>query len=117
MDAVLYSTDLTCSSRVSAAAARVGATLQTAMSVEALLEKAAGKTLAILDLNTPSADLGELAPQLRARLTAPATIVAFGPHVHEKKLTAALDAGCDVVLTQGQFYGGLDDLLAPTAAG
>jgi len=31
-------------------------------------------------------------------------VVAFGPHVHEERLAAAREAGCDEVLSRGEFF-------------
>ncbi len=89
MSGVIFSSDLVCSSTVTGAANRLGLTVTVAMSEASLLDQAAGAELVILDLNTPAADPVALAPRLRALVPAPAAIVAFGPHVHEDRLTAA----------------------------
>ncbi|HJT30565.1 MAG TPA: hypothetical protein VJ783_00755, partial [Pirellulales bacterium] len=75
-------------------------------------DKLDGVCLIILDLNTAALDLGELVPRLRSQLPSGVAIVAFGPHVHESKLAAAADAGCDRVLSRGQFHSRLDSLLS-----
>ncbi len=52
----------------------------------------------------------------KGRETAPA-IIAFGPHVHENLLAAARAAGCDDVLSRGQFFGQLDAILRKPLGG
>lgn len=111
MSAILLSSDLACSSKVSGAASQAGFSLAVAMSPAALLDKAAGCRLVLLDLNSPGVDPGELVPELRALQPPPDVIVAFGPHVHELKLNAARDAECDEVLTRGQFHNQQAELL------
>jgi hypothetical protein len=39
-------------------------------------------------------------------------VVAFGPHVHETLLVAAEAAGCDLVLSRGQFFSRLDEIVS-----
>jgi CheY-like chemotaxis protein len=111
MTAVLFTADLACSSKVAGAALRTGRRVETAMSVAALIDKAAGAKLLIIDLQTPGAELGELLPRLRALSPPPDAVLAFGPHVHQAQLAAAREAGCDEVLTRGQFHAGVDELL------
>lgn len=111
MSAILLTADLACSSQVSGAAARTGVSLEVVMNPARLLERAAEimPAVVILDLNTPLLDCRELVPQLKALASAP--IVAFGPHVHEARLAAAQEAGCDRVLARGQFYAQVEQLL------
>ena len=77
------------------------------------LGKAQGQSLdlVIVDLSLPGLDLGELIAGLRALPNSPRTIVGFAPHVHEAALLAAQQAGCDVVMSRGQFNAQLDELL------
>ena len=109
---LLVTSDLARSSQVSGAAARVGATIETVMQPARLLERLenADCRLVILDLNTPGVDPASLVPLIRGQ-SAAVGIVAFGPHVHEAKLQAAVQAGCDEVLTRGQFHARVDELL------
>jgi hypothetical protein len=108
---VLLTSDLACSSQVTGSAARVGAGIQTAMSVNRLREMLAeGEVhLVIVDLNSGS-DIAAIAQQTRM-LHPQARLIAFGPHVHEARLKAAADAGCNLVMTRGQFYSQLDQTL------
>ncbi|HWB11346.1 MAG TPA: hypothetical protein VG826_19105 [Pirellulales bacterium] len=110
---LLITTDLACSSSVAGAAKRAGAELRTALGlagIDAKLEPEA-PALAILDLSTAGLNLQDLVPQLRARLAEGGRIIAFGPHVHTARLGAAREAGCDLVVSRGEFHARLDDYL------
>lgn len=110
----LFSNDLMFSSAVGGAAAAQQAKLNVVSSLSELLKinEAGALALVILDLATPAVDVASVTAQLRA-LTAPLpTIIAYGPHVHAEKLTAARDAGCDEVLTRGQFHSQMFDVIA-----
>lgn len=114
MHILLMTADLVCHSRV-AAAARDKAVLHTAATRDALLEHAPGCRQMFVDLQTPGLDIAQAVASLRQTAGPRVRIVAFGPHVHQEKLAAARAAGCDLVLTQGQFYSSLDELLQDTA--
>jgi hypothetical protein len=43
-----------------------------------------------------------------------ARIIAFGSHVHESRLNCAKEAGCDLVITRGQFSAKPDEYLKLT---
>lgn len=114
MAAILLCSDLLFSSRVSAAGERAGVPVVTALGPAALadrLEEHPG-ALVIVDLGQPGLELAAVVAQLRASACAPREIIAFGPHVQEERLVAARSAGCDLVLTRGQFNGQIDELLA-----
>ncbi|MEX2187289.1 MAG: hypothetical protein WD875_10860 [Pirellulales bacterium] len=113
MDVLLLSADLATSSTVSGAAARCGVACQTAWSVDEIVEKAIALAprLVVLDLSTPRVDPATLVPQLRDLASPPQRIVAFGPHVHESRLAAAREAGCDEVVSRGRFHADLDEIL------
>ena len=110
MSAVLLTTDLACLSSVTEMAKFYGLSVEPAMSPAALLKEDAGRRLVLLDLNSPGIHPAELVPQIRS-LQPSAVIIAFGPHVHEVKLSAARAAGCDEVLTRGQFHRTLGQIL------
>jgi CheY-like chemotaxis protein len=116
MSTILLSSDLVFSSKASAAATRGGGQLQTAMSVAALFDKISQQApkLVVLDLTVPGLDPADVAPRVRAAAPG-ATIIAYGPHVQEAMLEAAQAAGCDQVLTRGQWNVQMDDLLASHA--
>jgi CheY-like chemotaxis protein len=68
-------------------------------------------SLLIIDLSTPALDVAALMQQLRATGNAVPRTVAFGPHVHEERLAAAREAGCDQVLSRGEFFARLDSIV------
>jgi CheY-like chemotaxis protein len=113
MNVVLLTSDLTVVSRVQGAAARRGATLRTAGSQQQALDACQSQPveMVIIDLAMPSLDVGGVVDQLRAGESAAARIVAFGPHVHEERLAAARQAGCDEVVSRGQFFAQLEGIL------
>ena len=57
----------------------------------------------LVDLGTPGLKPNDLAERLAPLATGRPAIVAFGPHVHEALLSAAREAGCDEVVSRGQF--------------
>lgn len=113
MTVVLLTGDLVVMSRVAGAAAQNSVDVQTApnaqQAVQSCIEHSA--RMLVVDLSTPSLDVAELVAAVKANQEAAPTIVAFGPHVHEERLAAARDAGCDRVVSRGQFFGQLDTLL------
>ncbi|MEZ6069827.1 MAG: histidine kinase [Pirellulales bacterium] len=120
MDAYFLSNDLAIGSRVDAAATRAGVELGQFSAAERLLAATSEDPAAavILDLaalpsfaSTPGSSVGDLVAALRAS-SPHRRIVAFAPHVHERQIAAARQAGCDHVLSRGQFFAGLDRLLA-----
>lgn len=111
MSFLLVSTDLMASSGAEGAAMRAGIGFATTAPADASDKATESQPkLIAIDLTTPVDDLASLVEQLRQ--SAPeATLLAYGPHVHEAKLTAALQAGCDVVLSRGQFHKQIDSLV------
>lgn len=114
MTVVLLSSDLTVLSRVEGAANRQGKAVQIASTgPQALDRDSAGQAeLLIIDLSLPSLDVEAIVGQLKSKGTAATRIIAFGPHVHEMRLNAARDAGCDLVVSRGRFFAQLDSILA-----
>jgi len=109
--ALFLTGDVIFASKVQAAAGRTGKRLEMVMSPAALSERMQeGVRLVLIDLTAPGLDVGDLLPRLRARENPPA-VVAYAPHVHEQTLAAAAEAGCDLVLTRGQFNTQVDNLL------
>jgi DNA-binding response OmpR family regulator len=113
-DCLVLSGDLMLASHVTGAAARVACAAQTTASVETLLASLDGQScrVVVIDLTTPGLAIADLVAKLRALDKPPAQIIAFGPHVQEIRLTDAANAGCDQVLTRGQFYSRMDELLS-----
>jgi hypothetical protein len=116
MAVVLLTGDLTVISRVEGAATMAGQPVRVFSSASQALADCRWEhaKLLIVDL----AALSELAVDLKALLetvrqpaSPPPRVVAFGPHVHEARLAAARDAGCDDVLSRGAFFARVHALL------
>jgi DNA-binding response OmpR family regulator len=113
MNVILVTRDLAVVSQVDGAAARVGAAVRSVSSEEdagaiAIAEKA---KLIIVDLGMATLNVKTLVEQLKGAAISPPRIVAFGSHVHVEKLAAAREAGCDEVMSRGQFFSQLNDVL------
>ena len=50
--------------------------------------------------------------RMQSRLASSASILAFGPHVHESALEDARQAGCDQVLSRGEFSNRMAEILS-----
>ena len=116
MNVFALTSDLMFGSQMSAAARSAGATLATLGSADGLVESLSGEQegcLVVLDMTCGAAkkDVAGLVVGIRAAHDS-ARIVAFGPHVQESLLTAATDAGCDIVMTRGKFHREMDQLFA-----
>lgn len=106
--------------RIAGIAQQLHARLETAANLEDLKSKLAAQSdaaIVLLDLNMPSLDAAAIVQELKSLPHPPRAIIAFAPHVYEEKLAAARSAGCDMVLTQGQFdrqiQSVLEQLIAP----
>ena len=110
---LLISGDLMAGSWLAGPAAQAGAKVDTAGGTAAALEMADRNAyrLAIIDLSTAGKDLAALVEGLR-RANGSIQILAYGPHVQEHLLGAARDAGCDRVLTRGQFHAQAAEIIA-----
>lgn len=110
--AILLSTDLMFVSKLAGAAQRTGTNVTTASTLDAVSERLSSDeaTLVLVDLTTPGLVPATLVERVRSARDG-VRIVAFGPHVHAAKLAAAVEAGCDQVLSRGQFDARLDDVL------
>ena len=71
--------------------------------------------LVLVDLTTRGLDIASLVERARALADSRPTIIAYGPHVHEAVLVAAEAAGCDQVLSRGQFMARVDASIAAHA--
>jgi DNA-binding response OmpR family regulator len=109
----LLTGDLMTQSRVAAAAERCGASLQMASDAASLVAKCTDSAVPIvlIDLTFKPLDIAALVAQLKSFAEVKRVIIAFGPHVHESLLATAEEAGCDEVLSRGQFFGQLDAML------
>ncbi|HZN32630.1 MAG TPA: hypothetical protein VFB80_02390 [Pirellulaceae bacterium] len=105
MPAVVFlSSDLMFSSRVAGAAGTLDVPLQLVAQPANLAAKlTADCRLVLVDLAIAGLDLPVAIATVRG--AAPqARIIAFGAHVDEAALAAAQSAGCDLVLSRGQFH-------------
>lgn len=114
---LLLSGDLMLMSAAQGAADRHGATVGASGSVADAVARCAAEEIALvaIDLKSPGLDVADAVAQLRAAAPT-ALILAGGPHVQRDSLAAAVAAGCDEVVTRGQFEGRLDALVARLAA-
>lgn len=115
MPILMLTGDLVFASRAAGAAARIGVTLRTAATPESLVEQlaAAGAgALVVLDLTTRGFDPHVWVPRFRESVSPPSAILAYGPHVQEASLAAAVEAGCDRVFSRGQFNARMDEIFA-----
>jgi CheY-like chemotaxis protein len=112
MSVVALVSDLMMQSQVSAAGERVGVSLSLNSTPDALVRAAelTPPRLIVIDLSHPGLAIDELVARLRT-VAPDAPIVAFGPHVHKDRLSAAQAAGCDRVVSRGQFHAQMDELL------
>jgi DNA-binding NarL/FixJ family response regulator len=99
-------------SQVSAAAARANVALTVLGSAEALVAEAATAQpwLIVLDLSHPGLETAALAARLFEAVPS-VTLVAFGPHVHVGRLEAARQAGCQMVVSRGEFHARMEQIL------
>ncbi|MEM8865237.1 MAG: hypothetical protein AAGF31_06775 [Planctomycetota bacterium] len=113
----LVSGDLLAGSQFEGATRTAGAMLRT-LGPDKVLTAAAEQLpqLVVFDLAAPVGDLAGKVTQLKA-LSPPPAVIAFGPHVQEQRLQQAADAGCDAVLTRGQFYRNACEVIARYASG
>lgn len=116
---ILLTNDLMFSSRVTAAAARIGQSCRVVSGPDDLIAAiAAGDApLVIIDLTVSNLNVAATIEQLRALPIPPRAVIAYGPHVHEARLAAAREAGCDEVFSRGAFNSQLDAILARYQAG
>ena len=114
--AVLFlSSDLMFSSRVMGAAKAQGVAILQVADQSALADKiAADCQLALIDLSLDRLNLAAAVRAIKAGAPS-AEVVAYGPHVDEAALADAQEAGCDQVLTRGQFNKQYAELLANVA--
>ncbi len=110
MKLVLLSRDLMLTSQVDGAARHKG--YQAIHTADLASAVAAAEDpqchLLLVDLQLPGLDISSLVTQVREGSPGKIRIVACGPHVHENRLAAASEAGCDQVLTRGQFHREVD---------
>ncbi len=113
MSVVFFTKDLLFSSRVTSVATQLSIEMSVLSGADERVERASTVSVKaiLLDLGTSGLDPAHLVPQLRKLTPPPNAIIAFGPHVHEAKLAAARDAGCDQMFSHGEFNSRRDEIL------
>ncbi len=113
MTVILLTADLAVISRVEGAASRIGAATRAVSAESEAIELCVAEqaNLLIADLNLASLNVMSLVERVKAAATDPPRIIAFGPHVHAERLAEAREAGCDEVMSRGQFFAQLDAIL------
>jgi len=104
---ILYLTnDLMFSSQVVSAAEQRGLDVELIGDADALVARAqeTDVQLVLIDLTAPGADPPKIVSALRLHPSGATRVVAYGPHVDEAVLAAAVESGCDLVLSRGQFH-------------
>src|SRR5262245_4216082 len=92
------------SSRLAGVAQAMGLSLQLDAQTASLPAKLSPDCrLVLIDLGLADLDLADTIATIRAAAPA-AHILAFGAHVNEAVLASAQAAGCDTVLSRGQFH-------------
>lgn len=111
MSVVLISRDLFFTSKVTGAADVAGVKVAVARDAEAVLTKMGELPVrcVFVDLADPALDVANLIARLPTENRP--RVIAFGAHVATARLDAARAAGCDTVLTRGQFDAKLSELL------
>ena len=108
----MLTTDLLLQSQLAGAAQVAGASVAVVATVDALRDKIAADPprLVILDLGNTALDPRTVVSEVRA-VASEVAIVAFGPHVNRERLDTARAAGCDVVMSRGQFHAQMPAIL------
>jgi hypothetical protein len=112
---IVLTSDLAVASFTRGAAEQAGAECITALDVAGLLRRCAdlaSPPLIVVNLETRGLAIQELVTSLTEAAAKPSAVIAFGPHVHEAKLQAARDAGCQAVLSKGGFHAKAPELIA-----
>jgi CheY-like chemotaxis protein len=109
---LLVSPDLFLGSRIRGVVESQGCSLSVAPTGHAAGDRldAGNYRLVLIDLQTPGLDVQGLLQRRTAR--GQPVFVAYGPHVQAPLLRAARAAGCDEVLTRGQFDASMNDVLS-----
>ena len=108
--------DIFFAAKITAAAKRVGVTVDFIREEEKLLQAAASSpSVVIIDLNNSGLHWAELVRKLKAAPSQSAPpdvqIIAYLSHVQRDLMREAQKAGCDLVLPRSVFSQQLDDLL------
>ena len=101
---LLISSDLMASSRLAGAVRSAGAELET-LAGAAGVPRAGAFDIVLLDLQSLPADPASLVARARELGGPAAKVVAFGPHVWQDRLDAAVAAGADEAVSRGAMMG------------
>jgi len=114
--AVLLTADLMLESQAEAAARDAGVRLIAVSQTKDAIESATSGNAHCLavDLSTPGAEIQQIRDAIDP--LGPVRLIAFGPHVHQRRLESARAAGFDAVLTRGQFHSQLREQLAASSS-
>ena len=108
---LLVSGDLMLGARVDGAARQLGLTMHTVGEQSATVAAVdENYRVVLVDLRTSGVNVADLVESLR-QAADNLVIVACAPHVHEERLEAARQAGCDLVVTRGQLDRELEQIL------
>jgi CheY-like chemotaxis protein len=109
----VLSDDLMWISRITGTGRALGISLQSARSLEQLIEKvqSAAPRCIILDLGTGDLNPQAVVERIGAMTTPRPRFTAFGSHIDVAGLQAARDAGCDPVLPRSKMSDQLAELL------
>ena len=100
---VFLSPEMMFATRLMAAAQATGVKLAIALSPADLAAKLSGDSrLLIVDLAAATGAIDSIVKSARQHAPA-AKVLAFGPHVDVASLEAASQAGCDMVMSRGEF--------------
>ena len=102
MRILLLSKDLMANSHCEGVARRLACEARVFGEEKDLLDALMPDDILVLDLALSGIDLGRLVTAARSN-EASLSIVAFGPHVHKESLKRAQEAGCDLVVSRGQW--------------
>jgi CheY-like chemotaxis protein len=112
MSVLFLSSDLVFSSRLSGVAGRLGVSISSVSSIDAAIARVIGDSVDLVILDLSANHLDPQSAVARLRESSPElAVIAYAPHVHEDRLQAADDAGCNEVLTRGQFDRQMEELL------
>ena len=108
---LLVCSDLFFSTQLRSAAEQAGWQPRVELSARAAVSKAGSEAVGaiVVDLELSGLDITEFVRGLGEGNRPP--VIAFGPHVQERRLEAAAQAGCDYVLSRGQISTSLQDIL------
>jgi DNA-binding NtrC family response regulator len=117
MRLLLLSADLLVTSRVGGIVEPLNISFRSVPSMESLWTtwKQFPAELVVVDLTLAGVDVEAVIEWARS-LQSHVEVIAFGPHVHLKKLEQAEHAGCDRVYVRGEFISQMQAILLRTAS-